>query len=323
MDQSTDDNIIFLLEVQFSSNLSTLNVRLNQPIYFSIFLIFDVFAILCSIFTLYHLLAKSNLRQALQNHTLIIMLIFDLVYDLIDIPLHLQYFSTGVVRPAIPVLCRIWWFIDWGFFFTIEILLLLSSIERHILIFHAQMLATHRKRLFFHYLPMLFIVLLMMIFYSVAIFAPICDNKFDFKSDLCGTYACYTSQRVVIMLEQIGFSTASSCFIVIFNLALLIRIVRQKHRIRRPFQWRKQRKLAIQMILMSMPFLIFSLPLTIVRFFYQSDWTNKIFPQLYVLSYFAIFFLPFVCLATLPNIWDKVKKLAPRRRRKIAVAIIR
>lgn len=327
MDQSKDNDIIFSLETKhsFSWNLSTSSLELDQPLCFWIFFVFDVFAILCSIFTLFHLLVKSDLRKALQNHALIIILIFGLLYDLIDIPLHLQFFSTGVVRPAIAELCLIWWFIDLGFFYTIEMLLLFSSIERHILIFHSQILATHRKRLFFHYLPMLCVVLLMMIFYSVAIFAPICENKFDFTSNLCGMYACYASQPFFIILEQIGFSTVSSCFIAVFNIALLIRIFRQKHRIRRPIQWRKQHKLAIQMILMSIPFLIFSLPLTIiylVRFFYKPDWAIEIFPRFFVLSYFAIFCLPFVCLATLPNLWDKLKKLIPRRRWKIAVVLI-
>ncbi len=304
-----------------SSNLSTPSYELDRSLRFWFFFIPDVIAVLCNVFTLYHLLMKKNLRQALHNHALILMLLFGLVYQLIDIPLHLQFFKTGVVRPATPGLCPIWWFIDWGFYYTIQILLLFTSIERHILIFHSLMLATRRKRLFFHYLPMILIVLFMMTFYSVAIFAPICVNTFDYTSDLCGLYACYESLPFFVTVEQIGFSTVPSCLIAVFNITLFVRVVRQKHRVCRSIQWRKQRKLATQVILMSLLFLVFGVPVSIiylVRFFGQPNWAMKVFPLFFFLSYFPIFGLSFVCLTSLPKLWEKVKKLNPRPQRRIA-----
>jgi hypothetical protein len=264
------------------------------------------------------------LRHALRNHSIILLLLFCLVYELIDIPLHLQFFITGVVRPATHALCLIWWLIDWGFYYTIEILLLFTSFERHIFIFHAQMLATQRKRLFVHYLPMLLILLFMMTFYSIAIFAPICNNAFDYTSDICGIYACYETVPFFAAFEQIGFSALSSCFIAVFNISLLIRVIWQKHRFRRSIQWRKQRKLAIHVILMSLLFLIFSLPMNImylVHLFGQHDTAMEVTSSLFYLAYFAILFVPPVCLASLPKLLDKIKNLDPRRRQ-IAPAVV-
>jgi hypothetical protein len=253
------------------------------------------------------------------------MLLLDLVYEVIDIPLHLQFSCIGVVRPATPTLCLIWWFIDWGFYYVIVVLLLFTSIERHILIFHSQMVATKRKRLLFHYLPLFLTVLFMMTFYVTAIFGPICEDTFDYTSDLCGTKACYESIPFLAMFEQIVFSTIGSCLIAIVNISLLVRVIWQKHRVHQVIEWRKQRKLAIQVILMSTLYLVFSLPLTIVyivRLLGPPDWAMEVVPIFFLLSYFTIFFLPFVCLASLPQFWSTVENLCSRRRRRRIAPIL-
>jgi hypothetical protein len=252
-------------------------------------------------------------------------MLIDLVYEVIDIPLHIQFSFTGVVRPATPTLCLVWWFIDWGFYFLLVALLLFTSIERHILTFHSQMVATKRKRLLFHYLPLFLTVLFMITLYGVVIFAPICENTFDYTSDLCGGLPCYESITFLAMFEQIGFGMIGSCLIAVINLLLLIRVIWQKHRVHQVIEWRKQRKIAIQVISMSTLYLIFALPFTIiyiVRLSGQPDWAMEVVSVFFFLSYFTIFFLPFVCLATLPQFWDTVEKLcSPGRRRRIAPTV--
>jgi hypothetical protein len=284
-----------------------------------------MFAVPCTVFVLYHLLIKRSSRQALHNHTLILILLLELVCELVDIPLHLQVLFTGVVRPATPTLCLIWWFIGFCFYYFIVVLLLFTSIERHILIFHSQMVATKRKRLFFHYLPLFAIVLFMITFYGVAIFAPICENTFYYTSDLCGGFPCYESIPFFAMFEQIVLSTISTCLIAIFNLLLLVRVIWQKYRIHRINDWRKQRKLAIQVISMSTIYLVFSLPGTILYFgslLGQPDWPMELGSVFYFLGDFIFFLIPFVCLTTLPEFWNIVKKLSTRwRRRRIVPAI--
>jgi len=298
-----------------------LTYQIQRTLHFSLFLISDVFAFISSVFVFYHLVADRQLRNALHNHVLIIILLLIFAFELIDIPLHLQFLITGTVRPAQPILCLFWWFIDWGFYYTIAVLLVFASIERHIVIFHSQLIATKRKRLIFHYFPLVVIILFMITFYSLAIFAPICESTFDYTVDLCGTHACYGTIPFFIAVEQIGFGAISSCLIAIFNMALVIRVVRQKYRIHRSVQWKKQRKLALQMIALSLLFLIFSLPLTIiylVRLFGPPDWATEVLPIFFFLSYYAVLLLPYVCLGNLPDLWKKLKKCNPRRRRRVA-----
>ncbi|CAF4404310.1 unnamed protein product, partial [Adineta steineri] len=151
-------------------------------------------------------------------------------FEWIDIPFQLQYFHTGIVYPSTPILCLIWWFIDWGFYYTIAVLLVFASFERHILIFHSHLVATRRKRLIFHYIPILIILLLMCTFYVVAIFAPICESTFAYDEDLCGVHACYGTIPFFVTVEQLVFGAAPICLIAIFSMTLLVRVIRQKHR---------------------------------------------------------------------------------------------
>jgi phosphatidylglycerophosphate synthase len=118
-----------------------------------------------------------------------------------------------------------------------------------------------------------------------------------------------------IAVEQIGFGAISSCLIAIFNMALVVRVVRQKYRIHRSVQWKKQRKLPVQMIALSLLFLIFSLPSTtiyLVRLFGPPDWADKVLPIFFVLL------LPYVCLDNLPYLWKKLNKCNPRQHRRVA-----
>jgi len=250
------------------------------------------------------------------------MLFLTLIYEVVDIPLHLQFLSTGIVRPSTPILCLIWWFIDWGFYYTIAVLLVLASMERHILIFHSQMVATIQKRLIFHYFPILVIMVLMMTFYIIAIFAPICENTFDYTADLCGSHACYGTVPFFVAVEQLGFGATATCLIAVFSMTLLVRVVRQKHRVHGAVRWKKQQKLALQVISLSLLYLTFSFPVTIiylVRLFGQPDWGSEVLPTFFFLSYFAILLLPYVLLGHLPDLWKKLKKCTARNQRRAVV----
>lgn len=305
------------------SNPPDANYYFVEPLRFWLFLSLDIPAVLCSIFALYHLLKERQLREAIPNHATILILLFNLVYQVIDIPLHLQYFSTGVVRPATPALCLIWWFIDYGFFFISLVLLMWASFERHILIFHTSMIDTQRKRLLVHYLPLFMLVTFMLLFYSVVIFAPPCQNTFDYTKDLCGTSGCYGSLQFLGMVERIGFAIVPTFLIAIFSAALVIRVIWQKYRIRRILEWRRQRKLIVHLVSMSSVYLCFDLPLSIinlVRLCGLPEWGESALPVVFYLSYFPILLLPIVCLGSIPELWKKVKKCNPRYRQRVMVA---
>ena len=306
-------------------NASERHNELGHSVLFWLFLAINTPAVICSFFVLYHLLTERSSRQALHNHAIIVILIFNLIYQLIDIPLHLQYFRTGLVRPAMSILCLFWWFIDYGFFFINLVLLMWSSFERHIIIFHAWIVATLWKRLFFHYLPICMIVLLILSFYGVAIFTPPCQNEFDFTADLCGMAGCYDSLPFFGLIERIGWAIVPTILIVIFSVVLLMRVVLQKYRVHRVVEWRKQRKLTLHLITISAIYLCFDGPLTmisLVRLSGQPRWAHDEYPIFFYLSYLPILLLPMACISSLPGLRNKVRCFDRRRSRRISTTTI-
>jgi hypothetical protein len=191
--------------------------------------------------------------------------------------------------------------------------------------FHTSMVATQRKRLLVHYLPLFVMVMFMMLFYTVVIFAPPCQNTFDFTMDLCGTSGCYHSVPFFGMVERVGFAIIPTFLIAIFSAALVIRVMQQKYRTRGIIEWRRQRKLIVHLVSMSSVYLCFDLPLSIVDLVHlcgQPDWAQDALPAIFYLSYFPILLLPFVCLGSIPKLWNKVKKYNPRHRQRVVVPMI-
>lgn len=297
------------------NNTSNSSTGIMDPLRFCLFLIFDIFAIFCSTFTLYHLLKDAKLRKTIHNHATILILLYNLIYQLIDIPLHIQYFSTASVRPATPALCLIWWFIDYGFFFIPLVLVMWTSFERHIVIFHKWIFAKQRNRLFVHYIPLILIILFMMIFYVMAIFLPPCQNLFDYTADLCGMSGCYSSIPSFVMIERIGFSIVPTFLIAIINLALLVRVLWQKYRFHRILEWKKKQKLIIHIVSISFLYLCFDFPLSLislVRLCGHPNWAHDVLPSFFYYSYIPVFLLPIVCIGSIPEIWGKVKNFILR-----------
>ncbi|CAF0845345.1 unnamed protein product [Adineta steineri] len=240
----------------------------------------------------------------------------------VDIPLHLQYFKTEIIRPTNSTLCLFWLFIDYGFYFINLVVLMWASFERHILIFHSSMMATQRKRFFIHYVPLFIIVSFLMIFYGIAIFSPPCQNTFDFTNDLCGMAGCYGSIPSFALIERIAFAIIPMFLIIIFNIGLLVRIVWQKHRLHRPVEWQKQKKLAVNLVSISLVYLCFDGPLTminLVRLCGKSSWASDPWPIFFYISYFPILLLPMVCLGSSSELRNKLIPFHSRQHRRVAV----
>ena len=99
--------------------------------------------------------------------------------------------------------------------------------------------------------------------------------------------------------------------IIIFNIALVFRYIRQRQRIQQGFQWRKFRKMVIQLVSISSLYLIFYLPLLILitahLFGLPGDIGADAELYTYFFSYFIALLSPYVCLASLPELWKKIR----------------
>lgn len=121
---------------------------------FWLYVIFIIPSVLCAIFCLYHFLINRTLRNALNNHIIMLILFFGLFLNLTDLVWFADYYRTGHPLSLTKVFCFTWTYIDYAVFVTISLLVAWGSIERHILIFHQNLVATQTKRFLIHYLPL-------------------------------------------------------------------------------------------------------------------------------------------------------------------------
>jgi hypothetical protein len=119
-----------------------------------------------------------------------------------------------------------------------------------------------------------------------------------------------------------------SLTIVIFSLALLVRVLRQKYRIRQQIQWRKHRKMTIQILSISVLYLLITAPWAIIIFLRVCGLPSNVGVsyEYYTnfIDYFIVPLFPFVALLSLPKLSIKVKKFlhVHRRRRSIEPQIV-
>jgi hypothetical protein len=101
--------------------------------------------------------------------------------------------------------------------------------------------------------------------------------------------------------------------IVVFSITLLLRVLWQKTRMHRTIQWRRQRKMLIQLLSISILYLFLNVPwafILLLQFFGLESKIMDIFtPYAFFIGYYIIFLLPFVCCGSLPQIKMKLKKL--------------
>ena len=187
-----------------------------------------------------------------------------------------------------------------------------ASIERHILIFHDGWVATKKKRFLLHYLPVIIICTYSAIFYSIVYFFPPCENTVLKTGLICFSVCLYDSVGLRVY-ETIVNNIIPSLTIVAFSIALLVRILRQKQRMRQAIQWRKHRKMTIQLLSISFLYLVFTCPYAFMIFLRMCGLPENVGLDFEYLasffSYYIVIFFPFVTIFTVPEVLTKFKDL--------------
>jgi len=221
------------------------------------------------------------------------------------------------------IFCSIWRFIDWGLYITQSILFAWASIERHILIFHDGLVSTRNKRFFVHYLPLILLLSYCLIFYGIIYFFPTCENFFNNFDVVCISSCLLNDNAVLHMWEIIVHQILPTLIIIIFSIALLLRVLQQKHRIHQVIHWRKHRKMTIQLLSISLIYLVFSFPNTLMIFMHLCGLPEQIGAEadIYVgfFSYLVILLFPFVCILPLPELQNKIMKILHLQRRTTSI----
>ncbi|CAF3328959.1 unnamed protein product [Rotaria socialis] len=287
-------------------------ISLPRPIRFWLMLLFNVPSVICDFCIIMHIMMNRRRRSALHNHAIFIVILFNLPVQIIDINFHLLFLHYGSVQPPKPIVCLIWWLNDYGFYIGGIMVMAWLAIERHILVFHKQWIANLTGRLFLHYLPMATIVTYILLFYIIVIFFLNCEDTYDYKLPICNASPCYQNYGILGMWEFIFNTTTPILVEGIASILFILRIIWQKQRLRHSVEWRKQRRLTIQLLLMSGLNMSFNLPIYLIPLAHLCGLPPEygVQPELYFffLGYFVIFLFPFICLRQYPELRKSLKR---------------
>jgi hypothetical protein len=215
------------------------------------------------------------------------------------------------------IFCKIWGYIDWGFYITQTVLFAWATIERHILIFHDRWVSTRKKRLFVHYLPLISVLLYCLILYAVVYLFPPCQSVVDYFYVTCVS-PCPFDNYIFSMFDVIVHETVPIFLVIIFSIALLLRVLRQKYRMGQPIRWRRQRKMTIQLLSITFLYVVFFLPFAVVDVMlywgYPVEKLVNVREYVLFLCYFTTLFYPFICIASLSDLRTKFINMLHLRR---------
>jgi hypothetical protein len=287
-------------------------ISLSHAACFWLILLFDAPSVICSFCLIIHIIIDRTQRLALYSHTILVILIFNVPGQLLDAGLYLFFLRYGFVQPATPIICLFWWLADYGFYAGATLLLTWLAIERHILIFHDRWVASQRGRFFFHYLPLVIIVAYVLLFYIVVIFFLPCENIYDYSAPYCGTGPCYESYAILSLWEFIVHYCAPVILESIVSIGLVVRVQCHKRHLHQSRRWRKQRRMIIQLILVSGPNIALNLPFYTLSIAQLCGLSSASSTQaelwFYFLTYFITFLFPFASLCQFPVLFKQIKK---------------
>lgn len=274
------------------------------------FILFGViFSLPCYLFLIYYFLTHKTMRQTLYNHVIICSLFVDLMIISIDLPCHLGFLRLGYIVPSSPVICLMWQLVDYGFWYGDLFLKSWLSIQRHIFIFHSTLLNTVWKRILIHYLPLVFVTFYTPLVYTYLIFFYPVNHTYNYTLLVCGGPYYYNGIPAWMIWYESVFHYVIPIFVMIISSnSLFLRVILQKRRLSTTIEWRRYRKLTIQLIFVSIIY-IFDLPyiiITIVRWSGLPNFSNDLQgPYFYYINYIPIMLFPFAILGTYPQLLSK------------------
>ena len=308
MDSTTPD---------FSTVFQAAESSLSKSIKFWLLLVGECLSIPAYVFVIQQFVTRRALYGALYNHVVIVNLLLNFGVLLIDILCHLIFLRVGKLVPSTRGMCLLWQYMDYGFWYGDLSLKLWTSIERHMLIFHANVLNTKARRLLLHYAPLAFFTLYCPLVYAYLIFIYPTEDQSDFTLTFCGGPFFYlTIPEWFFWYESTVHYIMPIFLAILITAALPLRVFLQKTRLRLNTRWRQYRKMTVQLLSMIALY-VFDLPfivVTIVRWLGYMDFGTSVqAPYFYYLVYVPIILFPYAVIGTVPNLKQQFRDICHRR----------
>jgi hypothetical protein len=275
---------------------------------FIIFITLQIPAILLTLFIFTFFLTHRTVLKNLQNQSLLVLLIANFMQLTIDISMHVHFYYFGYIIPATAGYCTWWTFCGYTLLLIGAYLMVTISIQRHTLIFQPQIFHVRFKRYILYYLPLLLSIIYPILFYMIAIFFYPCDGtQWDFTASVCGYANCYlVYNKVLSTFDWAGNTGLSIIVICVANMTLIVRVIKQKLRRQQLVTWKKQRRMALQMLGISSLYITSWLPALIVAVIQQlisPSFLAQIQADYIIdLIYLPCLLLPWACLSLLPEL---------------------
>ena len=177
----------------------------------------------------------------------------------------------------------------------------------------------------FHYIPIIVCLIYTPLFYTAVIFFPTsCDNIWDYTVIYCGG-ACYSFVPLLGTFDWLFHYGIPPLIICFTNIILFLRVIWQKIKLQRPVEWRRQKRMIIQLAFICVLYLILLSPsiiLGIIETLWSRDFLSDIqYNYFYYLLYFINQFLPFIIASSLPEMHKEVKQWKERVSRRFGRGI--
>ncbi|CAF4275449.1 unnamed protein product, partial [Rotaria sordida] len=141
---------------------------------------------------------------------------------------------------------------------------------------------------------------------------PPCKNTFDYTLPVCNNYPCYLDNLVLGIWDSVMNSIIPTFVVCISSVTIVIRVHYQKRRlVNQRNQWRRQRKMMIQLISSSFLYLIPNIPLNVSIFAHLCGVLESVAVEVEryfdFLCYFVIILYPVVCLGFVSEVRKKMQ----------------
>lgn len=283
---------------------------------FILLISFQIVSILVSLVIFLSFTLNRELRVETRNHSLLLLLIINFIQVVTNLPVPINFFRlNGLVQPATAAFCIGWIWYEFSLN-TVNIhLMTWISIERHLLIFHSpfiQAIAAWKRRIL-HIGPLVFCTAWGPMFYLITVvISPMCVSTRYFDSLFCGL-PCYLSTNWGT-LDLFVCAISPTFIIFLSNLALFLRVIQQNRIMMRRVgnNWRRGRKMASQLGLISLLYLAVWLPLAIIQLgliYISPTFLLDYLDTFNFLVYFVPLLLPMIYLFAT---FEEIKKLKNR-----------
>ncbi|CAF3796361.1 unnamed protein product [Rotaria sp. Silwood1] len=151
-------------------------------------------SLICDLFVFIYFIRhwRKEILMKPQNHVIACLLIASFIQKITDSPFTLYYLRWGIVVQETYTFCAIWNWLHYSLTCVSLHLLTWYCIERHLFIFHSQMMKKKYCLILFHYIPLIVCSLYTPVFYIRYIFfPPKCVNVWYYTIMLC-VAPCYT-----------------------------------------------------------------------------------------------------------------------------------